>query len=447
MIVQKFGGTSVGSAERIKNVAQIILQSHGDKFIVVSAMAGVTNKLYSIVELIKRGEIHGVVQGLSFLRSMFFFTIGELIKDSIYKQKSFDFINTKFQEIEIKIKNNNLKNIENKIVAIGEICTSFILSSYLNSIGESNIFLYASDFLFKDQDNEPQMQKSGKLLEEKLSQYESIEQIIITQGFICSDNNGNLSNLGRGGSDYSATLIGALINAEEIQIWSDQEGILNNDPRYVDSAYPLRQVSYTEAEELAYFGAKILHPQSIFPAKVKGIKIKVKNTFNPQSNGTDITQIHEQTGIKAVAAKDNITIIRIKSGKMMNAFGFLRKIFQIFEDFITPVDVITTSEVSVSVTIDNDCKIKEITNNLKQLGEVEIERNQSIICLVGDFDYRKSGVVATILNAIKDIPIKMISQGASNHNMTFVIDTKYRTQILKLINQRIFNTDKICIEQ
>ena len=441
MIVQKFGGTSVGSAKRIENVAQIISESSGEKFVVISAMSGFTNKLYSVIVLLHSGDIHGVVDELMVLKKIFYSIIEQLMNDWHYRQKSFDFIKIKFQEIEIKIQNDDLKNIDNQIIALGEICTSFILSSYLESVGKSNIFLYAPEFLIKDSNNEPKMEISELLLEKILSCRPKI-QLIITQGFICSDTNGELSNFGRGGSDYSATIIGSLLNAEEIQIWSDQEGIMNNDPRYVENTYLLKQLSYTEAEELAYFGAKILHPQSIYPAKSKGIKISVKNTFNPSGSGTQITSLSQENGIKAVAAKDNISIVRIKSVKMMNAFGFLKRIFQVFEDFRTPVDVITTSEVSVSVTIDNDSEVEEITDKLKEFADVEIENKQSIICLVGDFDYSKSGVVATILNAIKDIPLKMISQGASNHNMTFVIDTIYRTQILKLINQQIFNTNR-----
>ena len=446
MIVQKFGGTSVGSAKRIKNVAEIIIEDKSKKIVIVSAMSGMTNELYSIIDLLQKGKHQDVSKGLVEIKNKFHSTIDTLIADSRVKESSYEFITNKFQAIKIYPENNEISKLSNRIIALGEICTSYILWSYINSIGIKASFFYAPDFMVKGFNNEPEMQLSSLFLEKQIAE-QSTKEIIITQGFICSDMKGELSNFGRGGSDYSATIIGSILNAEEIQIWSDQEGILNNDPRYVENTYLLSQVSYTEAEELAYFGAKILHPQSISPAKKKGIKIIVKNTFNPNGSGTEINSFEEKIGIKAIAAKDNISILRIKSGNMVNAFGFLKKIFQVFEDFKTPVDVITTSEVSVSVTIDNDFQLNKIAEKLKRFGEIEIEKQQSIVCLVGDFDYNRNGVVASVLDAIKDIPLKMISHGASKHNMTFVVNTNYRTQILNLINEKIFNTEQLCIAQ
>lgn len=446
MIVQKFGGTSVGSVENIKNVSEIIINSDGEKFVVISAMSGITNSLYSVIDNLKKNDIENVFDILFSIKNKFSYTISQLIENKNYIKVCKTFVEQQFENVSELITNNNLSNIENHIVALGEICTSYILSGYLNSLGQENLFLYAPEFLVKNINNEPELELSEILLRKTISN-NSKHKIIITQGFICSDIRGELSNLGRGGSDYSATIIGSILNVEEIQIWSDQKGILNNDPRYVENTYPLEHVSYTEAEELAYFGAKILHPQSIFPAKIKGIKISVKNSFNPSDYGTYIDSIEQTNNVKAVAAKDNITIIRIKSAKMMNAFGFLKRIFQVFEDFKTPVDVITTSEVSVSMTIDNDFQLEQITDKLREIGEVEIEKNQSIICFVGDFSTTKNGIAANIFNSIKEIPIKMISQGASNHNVTIVIDTIYRSKTLNLINNNIFNLQELCIQQ
>ncbi len=443
MIIQKFGGTSVGSVNNIKNVADIVTRNESPKIVVLSAMTGTTDILVRINNALRFNNKHEAFTLISELKQHYLNTINQLITDSGFKISTLKYIQNHFNELEDIATYDYSTNTEGRILSKGEIITSFVFSQYLLSININNILLDATSFMFKNESNEPDYEKiEGNLYRELQTDQKC--NLYITQGFICRDSNNNISNYGRGGSDYTASIIGSILNVDEIQIWSDQDGLLNNDPRFVDETYPLTHISFKEAEELAYFGAKILHPLTIYPARIKNIPIVIKNTFNPFASGTVISSNTKGSGIKAVASKDNISVIRVKSGKMMNAFGFLRRIFEIFDDYKTPVDVITTSEVSVSVTIEDKTNLNSIVNELALIGEVEVENNLSIVCLVGDISINKSGIVSQVFNVLSKIPIKMISQGSSNQNITFVVDTSHKINALNQINELLINT-KECL--
>ncbi len=444
MIIQKFGGTSVGSVNSLRFVANIIQNDESAKIVVLSAMSGTTNKLYETINLLKLNKRFEAFSVLSCLKQDYINVVNELFANCEYKIQTLKFIKKQINEIE-DIAVYEISNLaEKKIVSKGEIITSYLFSKYLTSIEIENNLINATEFLFLNSDGEPDLDKTERNLY-KIMASKKAAKIYITEGFICTDNKKNITNLGRGGSDYSASIIGAALNSEEVQIWSDKDGLLNNDPRVVNDTFPLKYISYKEAEELAYFGAKILHPQSIYPAKLKNIRIVLKNTFNPSAKGTLVTTQTQKSTIRAVAAKDNIIVLRIKSAKMMNAYGFLRKIFEIFDEFKTPVDVITTSEVSVSVTIEDSSNIGGLIDKLSFIGDVQVEDNMSIICLVGNMSYNKAGIACNIFNALNKIPIKMISQGASNQNITLVVDSDHKHKALNELNNLIFNEEK-CLE-
>ncbi len=443
MIVQKFGGSSLANAENIRKVANIVKHTHRKRIIVLSAMSGLTDELYYFVDAYKNNNIAEASRVYNFVKYKLLRTAQGLIKSKSILFETDTFIKNKFEEVEKEIQDLDYSQIEYPIVALGEICTSFIFHEYLNHLGLSNKYLYANEFVIKNDKGEPKIKLGREILLRILSQID--EDVFVTQGFVCSDTKGKLSNLGRGGSDYSASAIGAMIEAEEIQIWSDKNGILNNDPRLVDYTKSLKQISYVEAEELAYFGAKILHPKTIKPARNKNIKIIVKNTFNPKFEGTTIQKNVNKDGIRAIASKDKVSIVRIKSAEMLNAYGFLSRIFKIFEKYSTVVDVVSTSEVSVSVTVDNIKNINLIINELKDIGDIEVEHNQTVLCIIGDFSFDKSGVVLEIFRALDKIPIKMISQGSSNQNITLVFSSKYRTNAHQILNEKILNVDYQCV--
>ncbi len=289
-----------------------------------------------------------------------------------------------------------------------------------------------------DKDGEPDAFYIAENFKRELGAYPD-EKIIITQGFICRNAYGEIDNLKRGGSDFTASLIGAAINASEIQIWTDINGFHNNDPRFVEKTSVIREISFDEAAELAYFGAKILHPSSINPAREKNIPVRLKNTMDPQDEGTLITSRTNLQDYKAVAAKDGIAVLRIKSDRMLMAYGFIRKVFEIFEAYKTPIDMVTTSEVSVSITVDNPQFISQIARDLKELGSVEVEQDQTIICIVGDFRTERTGSAPEIFEALNTIPLKMISYGGSPYSISLLIDSKDKINALKLLNKYLFN--------
>ena len=337
----------------------------------------------------------------------------------------------------VNIKPFTLKQ-EKEIVAEGELLSTQMFEAYLQEEGVGSALLPALDFMLIDADNEPVLSFTEEKLTAMFSQLGD-KQIFITQGFICRNPRGEVDNLKRGGSDYTASLVGGAIRAEEIQIWTDIDGMHNNDPRIVKRTFPVRELTFEEAAELAYFGAKILHPSTITPAKMRGVPVRLKNTMEPNAYGTLIADKSNDSEIKAIAAKDGITAIYIHSTRMLNAYGFMRKVFEVFENFKTPVDMITTSEVSIAVTIDNAENLDKITTVLGQFAELEEhDRNQSIICIVGNFMADKAGIALKVMTAMRDIPIRMIAYGASEHNISLLVDTKHKNEALNALNEGLF---------
>jgi aspartate kinase len=432
MKVLKFGGTSVGSALRMKEVANLV-QSTGSKVVVLSAMSGTTNSLVEIAKCLfekKKDIAANLVEGL---RVKYLQTVDELFDAEEFKVKGRDLIKSHFDYINAFTLDSFTLHEEKAILAQGELLSTALFHLYLKEQKVQSALLPALSFMRIDKDLEPDYFYIKENLSRILNENKS-EQLFITQGFICRNVYGELDNLKRGGSDYTASLIGVALQAEEIQIWTDIDGMHNNDPRVVDSTHPIKQLSFDEAAELAYFGAKILHPSSILPAKKTNIPVRLKSTMAPEAEGTLITAESSGSGIKAVAAKDGITAIKINSGRMLLAYGFLRKVFEIFELYKTPIDMITTSEVAVSVTIDDATNLDAIKIELEKYGVVEIDQNQSIICVVGDFIRTDKGVANQVFDALKEVPIRMISYGGSNHNISLLVNTEHKKMALQNLN-------------
>jgi len=437
MIVLKFGGTSVGSAENIKKVVDIITNTNEQKIVVLSAVSGTTNSLFSIVSSIKNNQTNRSVELIDLLENKYQALINELFNSNVYKQKAIEFVKEKLSFLKnLTQKKYNLL-LENTVVAQGEILSTNLVSMYLEELNLSASLISAFDFLEVDDNNEPNISKIKESLIPIISENTSIETWI-TQGFICKNKVGNISNLQRGGSDYTASLVGAAINVNEIQIWTDIDGMHNNDPRFVENTFSLEEISFDEAAELAYFGAKILHPQSLIPAKENNIPVLLKNTFNPSSKGTVIKNKTVNNGFTAIAAKDGITAIKIKSYRMLMAYGFLKNVFEVFENNKTPIDMITTSEVAVSLTIDDDDALSKIITELKPLGNIIVDTDLSIICVAGDFSQKKEGTSAKVFKALKNIPIRMISYGGSDYNISLLVKSTDKEEALNSLNNELF---------
>ncbi|MCP9766718.1 aspartate kinase [Lacihabitans sp. LS3-19] len=440
MQVWKFGGTSVGKPERMKSIRNLVIEDKTRKIVVLSALSGTTNSLLEIGEAIKQNEsdqAHAVITKLkahyqAFIEELYTTAEGKAKGQKIIK-KEFDFIGSL-----VNISPFTLKQ-DKELVAQGELLSTQIFSAYMEEAGDNVVLIPALDFMRIDADNEPELATIEEKLNNLLSQ-QSDKQIIVTQGFICRNPRGEVDNLKRGGSDYTASLIGGATRSEEIQIWTDIDGMHNNDPRIVKRTFPVRELSFEEAAELAYFGAKILHPSTITPAKMRGVPVRLKNTMEPNAPGTLITSnVKNVNEITAIAAKDNITAIYIHSTRMLNAYGFLRRVFEVFEKYKTPVDMITTSEVSVAVTIDNPENLDLITEELSQFADLEPhDYNQSIICIVGNFMADKAGIAKNVIDALIDIPVRMIAYGASEHNMSILVDTKDKSKALEALNEGLF---------
>ncbi len=439
MQVWKFGGTSVGKPERMHSIRDLITADGSRKIVVLSALSGTTNALISISESAKANNQAEVEQKISALKTHYDLFIAALYSTPASLAQGQSVVDNEFGFIKslTKIKPFTSKQ-DKEMVAQGEIMSTQLFQAYMAEKGESSVLLPALDFMRIDTDGEPELETIDGLLSEILIQHTD-NQIIITQGFICRNPRGEVDNLKRGGSDYTASLIGGAIRAEEIQIWTDIDGMHNNDPRIVKRTFPIRELTFEEAAELAYFGAKILHPSTITPAKMRGVPVRLKNTMEPQAYGTLIANKTSDRDIKAIAAKDNITAIYIHSTRMLNAYGFLRRVFEIFEKYKTPVDMITTSEVSVSVTIDNDTHLEAITAELREIADLEEhDREQTIICVVGNFSADREGIAIKVLEAMKNIPIRMISYGASEHNLAILVHAKYKNEALNVLNERLF---------
>ena len=438
MKVMKFGGTSVGSPDRMKDVCKLVTASGQQVFVVLSAMSGTTNSLLEISNYLYKKNTDGANEVINRLEVKYNEHVDQLFSTDEWKKTTRDFLHEIFDYLRSFTKELFTSFEEKNIVAQGEIMSTNMVVNYMKEQGINATLLSALDFMRTDKNAEP----DARYIKEKLNAVMAANegsQIYITQGFICRNAYGEIDNLQRGGSDYTASLIGAAINAEEIQIWTDIDGMHNNDPRIVDNTAPVHQLQFEEAAELAYFGAKILHPTCVQPAKYAGIPVRLLNTMDPEAEGTTISNSTERGKIKAVAAKDNITAIKIKSSRMLLATGFLRKVFEIFESNQTAIDMVCTSEVGVSMSIDNDSHLNEIVDELKKYGTVTVDRDMCIICVVGDLDWSNVGFETLATEALKDIPVRMISYGGSNYNISFLIKERDKKRALQNLSDTLFN--------
>ena len=433
----KFGGTSVGSAERIKHVADLV-SSRGKNIIVLSAMAGTTNTLVEISDYLYKKNVDGAKETINGLEKKYNATINDLYSTDSAKEEARSEIKACFNYIRSLTKDIFTLFEEKEILAQGEIMSTVMMNLYLREKGIKSELLPALDYMKTDKNGEPDNHYIRQRLNNLLDKHADAE-IYITQGYICRNAYGEIDNLQRGGSDYSASLVGAAINAEEIEIWTDIDGMHNNDPRFVENTKPVDKLHFEEAAELAYFGAKILHPTCIQPAKLNNIPVRLLNTLDPSAKGTLIGNDSANAKIKAVAAKDYITAIKIKSGRMLLAYGFLRKVFEIFEAHKTAIDMVVTSEVGVSVTIDSEKNLDNILEDLRKFGTVTIDKDMVIICVVGDLEWTNCGFEAKAIEALKDIPVRMISYGGSNYNISFLIRKEDKVKALNLLSEHLFN--------
>lgn len=437
MKVMKFGGTSVGSPERMKGVASLVTESGEPTFIVLSAMSGTTNSLVEISDYLYKKNPEGANEVINNLEKKYMQHVEDLYSTDEMKKTTCEFLQGEFNYLRSFTKDLFTSFEEKSIVAQGEIMSTNMVVNYLKEQGVKAVLLSALDFIRTDKNAEPDPQYIKEKLAAIMEENQGY-QIYITQGFICRNAYGEVDNLQRGGSDYTASLIGAALPADEIQIWTDIDGMHNNDPRVVEHTEAVRQLNFEEAAELAYFGAKILHPTCVQPAKYAGIPVRLKNTMDPKADGTIIDNVIVRGKIKAVAAKDNITAIKIKSSRMLLATGFLRKVFEIFESYQTPIDMIATSEVGVSMSIDNDAHLNDIVNELKKYGTVTVDSDMCIICVVGDLDWSNVGFETIATDAMKNIPVRMISYGGSNYNISFLIRERDKKQALQNLSNVLF---------
>ncbi len=437
MKVLKFGGTSVGSPQNMRMVMELITNGE-QKLVVLSAMSGTTNSLVEISKHLYNNEKEPAIAIIDTLRKKYDIVVEELFTSETYKHKGAIVINEVFSLLH-SLTRSGFGEWEEKItVAQGELISTQLFTLLMQESGFSVTLLPALDFMRIDEERAADLEATETLLSEIMGGTPKTDYYI-TQGFICRDPQGRIDNLERGGSDYTASLIGAAIEADEIQIWTDIDGFHNNDPRFVTNTRKIDQLSFNEAAELAYFGAKILHPQTISPARVKNIPVRLKNTMNPSDSGTLITTESDGSGIKAVAAKDGITAIKIRSGRMLMAYGFLKRVFEVFEKYKTPIDMISTSEVAVSLTIDNTRHLDAILADLLQFGEVDVDQEMSIVCIVGDIIREETGFASRVFNAMDGIPIRMISYGGSRFNISVLVPTSHKKSTLQTLSDRLLN--------
>ncbi|WP_281847757.1 aspartate kinase [Olleya namhaensis] len=442
MLVLKFGGTSVGSIENMINVKNIINNGQ-QKVVVLSAMSGTTNALVKITDYIKNHKSDDALIVIDALRNTYNKTIKKLITNPELHKTVFVYVNDVFNTLESLVNRLYDDILYNQIVSQGELLSTFIFSHYLQQENINAVLLPALDFMRIDKSNEPDnyyiQQNLNRILKET-----SEADIYITQGFISRDAEGDIANLQRGGSDYTATIIGSVLKAEEVQIWTDIDGFHNNDPRFVDNTTAISNLSFDESAELAYFGAKILHPQTVMPVRALDIPVRLKNTMAPEAHGTLITnQVHGE-GIKAIAAKDNITAIKIKSARMLLAHGFLKKVFEIFERYETSIDMITTSEIAVSLTIDNPTHLESIVEELERFSVVEVDNYMSIVCLVGHAIIFHPDT-PNLFQILQDVTVRMISYGGSNNNISLLINTSDKNETLKKLQRYVFESHTVLV--
>ena len=437
MKVMKFGGTSVGTPDRMKEVTELVTKSGEPVFVVLSAMAGTTNSLVEIADYLYKKNPEGANEVINQLERQYMKHVDELYTKDATKEQTREFLISEMNYLRSFTKELFTSFEEKSIVAQGEMMSTNMVVNYMQEKGIKAVLLNALDFMRTDKNSEP----DPVYIKEKLSaimEKNEGNQVYITQGFICRNAYGEIDNLQRGGSDHTASLIGAALNADEIQIWTDIDGMHNNDPRVVDKTEPVRQLHFEEAAELAYFGAKILHPTCVQPAKYAGIPVRLLNTMQPDAEGTTISNKTEYGKIKAVAAKDNIIAIKIKSSRMLLATGFLRKVFEIFESYQTPIDMVCTSEVGVSMSIDNSAHLGEIVDELKKYGTVTVDTGMCVVCVVGDLDWSNIGFETQVMEAMKNIPVRMISYGGSDYNISFLIKEEDKKRALQALSNELF---------
>ena len=433
----KFGGTSVGKPQRMKEVAQLITSTEEPKIVILSALSGTTNALIEISLLLATNERSSAKEKTAALETYYYQFIRELLSDEIVLEKAKKVLAEHFEFLSIILKISYSEALNKDILAQGELLSTKLFCLFLEEKKLDHRLIPALDFMTLDNQDEPQVGTIKVKLSQILQKHKEVG-IFVTQGYITRNARGEVDNLKRGGSDYSASLIAAAINASVCEIWTDIDGMHNNDPRVVKTTRPIEQLSFEEAAELAYFGAKILHPASIWPAQFYNVPVRLLNTMDPSAKGTLITQEAGSSGVKAVAAKDNITAIKIKSTRMLLAYGFLTKVFEVFEKYRTSIDMITTSEVAVSVTIDNDIFINEITKELEAFGTVEIDTNQTIVSIVGNEITETKDIMRRLFEAVNDIPVRMVSYGGSHHNISLLIGRNYKEQTLQVLNSGLF---------
>ncbi|WP_079734004.1 aspartate kinase [Salegentibacter salegens] len=441
MKVLKFGGTSVGSVESIRNVKNILASREGKKVLVLSAMAGVTNKLVEITENIKLGDHSAINSIIAELKQKHESTIDELIDKPGLNSYAKAFVNNVLEGLQEISRNKYSEKVYAEVVTTGETMLTYIFSTFLTNSGIQNNFLDAKDFMQVSNLENPDTDLVGKLFQQNIENLEPTD-IYITQGFVRINAQNNISTLKRGGSDYSATILAAAVQADEVQIWTDIDGFHNNDPRYVENTHAIAELSFEEAAELAYFGAKILHPQTISPVIKRQIPLFLKNTFTPDLPGTKISAEIHSRGLKAISAKDGITAIKIKSNRMLMAHGFLKKIFEVFDKYETAIDMITTSEIAISLTIDDDRNLDVILEELNAYGEITVEKDHSIICIVGE-GLIEDKSTSRLFELLNDIPVRMISYGGSDNNISLLVDTKNKIQTLQGLNHKLFEEQQV----
>ena len=436
----KFGGTSVGKPERMRQVSQLITKDAEPTIVVLSALSGTTNSLVEIGNSIASGDRDAARQQIEKLEAHYQTFIRDLVKSEKSLTKAKAIVAEHFEFLTIILRISFSEALNKDILAQGELLSTKLFSVFLEENGVDHVLLPALEFMSIDNHDEPQVNSIKTRLGHLLQQHRD-KTLFITQGYICRNARGEVDNLKRGGSDYSASLIAAAINASVCEIWTDIDGMHNNDPRVVKKTVPIEQLSFEEAAELAYFGAKILHPASIWPAQFYKVPVKLLNTMQPEAKGTLITEEAGSVGVKAIAAKDGIIAINIRSSRMLLAYGFLRKIFEVFEKYRTPIDMITTSEVAVSVTIDNAVDLKAIVKELEPFGNVEVEDNHSIVSIVGNEISLTQDVLARLFEALIPVPVRMVSYGGSRHNVSLLIPSAYKTQTLQLLNKGLFGLE------
>jgi aspartate kinase len=437
MLVVKFGGTSVGKPERMKKIAELVLGMPGKKIVVLSALSGTTNALVRIGEHLFVQQQTGAQQEIAELEKHYSQFIKELYSSSAYQAVGQEIVSRYFSLFRLLAAGKFDDRSYRELLAQGELISTELFYHHLQERKISARLLPALHFMSIDENNEPELEKIGERLRPILDTMQA--DIIVTQGYICRNHKNEIDNLKRGGSDYTASLIGAAIRAEEIQIWTDIDGMHNNDPRIVKKTMPIAELTFDEASELAYFGAKILHPSTIVPAQKYSVPVRLKNTMDEKAPGTIISDKGSRGQFKAIAAKDGITAINIKSSRMLLAYGFLRKVFEVFEKHKTSIDMISTSEVAVSVTIDESNRLNEIVIELQSFGTIEVDKNQSIICIVGNALAEKEAVLKEVFQALAPIKIRMVSFGGSHNNISILVDTSQKDKALNLLNEGLFN--------